>query len=550
MSLREQDLARQAKTNNTPLKSISLTPTDPHEVRSIVMGLRSHSAPGWDKITATILKQNILTLALPITYLCNKSLETGTFPANFKKAVVCPIFKSGEKSEPSNYRPISLLSTMSKILEKIVNKRLINYLEKNEMLSNCQFGFRAKKSTEDAVLTLASNIVTNIEKGDKCLGVFLDLQKAFDTVSTPILLTRLENVGIRGVALEWFTDYLTGRSQCVRVAGIESDGAVCRYGVPQGSTLGPTLFIIYVNELCNVATRSNMDIIMFADDTVLIFHEDSWDKVFHAAEQGLSKTTAWLEDSLLSLNGNKTKYLCFSKSVMSQPSAKHNLKIHMYPCNRGVNRSKCDCATLSRVASIKYLGITVDVQLTWGPHIAVVTTRIRKIIHIFKNLRNIGDVDLLLGTYRALCECIIRYCICVWGGAGKTYLLTAERAQRAVLKVLMYLPYRHPTTAVYEKAGVLSVRKMFIYEILRRYHKKIMSTLLVSNKRVERCPVPRTKSASGQRHFNFLGPYIYNKCNKIQKIKKLSHLKLKRVVHTWLSTMDYDTVENLLRVDK
>ena len=548
MGKTEQDLSREAAQDTSPPDSMSFVPTDPYEVRGIILGLRSHTAPGWDKITAEILKQNVLCLAPPIAYMCNLSLSTGRFPSTFKKAVVCPIFKSGNKDQPNNYRPISLLSVLSKILEKVVNRRVIKYLESNKLLSDFQFGFRENKSTEDAVLALTSTVVSYLDKGDKCLGVFLDLQKAFDTVSIKILLTRLENVGIRGLALDWFKDYLTNRSQRVRVAGYESNDSMCKYGVPQGSTLGPTLFLVYINSLCKIAaSQPSMDLLMFADDTVLVFHGRSWDTVFALAETTLAEVTTWLENSLLSLNTSKTKYVCFSKTSVGKPAASHHLKIHTFPCNRGEVYTSCDCATLSQVASVRYLGVTLDDQLTWTTHLSLTIARIRKLVYIFKNLRTVATGTLLVQTYRALCECIIRYCICAWGGAAKTHMIGVERAQRLVLKVLLYLPYRHPTSLVYELAGVLSVRKIFVYEILRRYHKRVVPHLPILLKRVERCPVPRTRSKFARRFYCYLAPHTYNKYNRAQKVNKLSNNKFKIATFKWLKSLDYVDVENLLK---
>lgn len=548
MNKTEQELAREASMNTSPLCSFLLMPTDIYEVRGIILGLRTRSASGWDRITTTILKQNINSLVPPITHLCNLSLETGKFPDIFKRAVVCPVYKTGNKNEPTNYRPISLLSNLSKILEKIVNKRIVKYLQNKNLLSDSQFGFREGRSTEDAVLTLTTKIASYVDRGDKCLGVFLDLQKAFDTVSIQILITRLESVGFRGVALNWFIDYLTNRHQRVKIDCIESSDLKCKYGVPQGSTLGPTLFLIYINDLSRLANSTYLDLYMFADDTVLIFHGQTWNMVFNLAEIGLTKVTAWLENSLLSINTGKTKYVCFSKSAVGKPIATHSLKIHTFPCNRITTRENCICASLCRVDCVKYLGVLLDDTLTWEMHITSTIARVRKLVYIFKNLRTVANSILLLQTYRALCECIIRYCICAWGGAAKTHMLGIERAQRMVLKVLLYLPYRHPTFSVYNMSGVLSVRKMFVYEMLRRYHKKTVPYICSSHKRVERCLVPRVKSTFARRHYNFLAPHIYNKCNKVHKIRKLSTHKFKLVITTWLKSIDFDAVENLLKV--
>lgn len=286
---------------------------------------------------------------------------------------------------------------------------------------------------------------------------------------------------------------------------------------------------------------------MFADDTVLLVHDKSWQTVVEMAERCLSQVTNWLERSLLSLNTSKTKYMCFRMSPSGDMGDSFSVKIHTFPCNQGSPRPpSCSCAILSRVPTIKYLGVVIDEKLNWSPHIASLAPRVRKLIYAFKALRSIGDLKLVVQTYRALGECLLRYCICVWGRAAKTHLITAERAQRAVLKVLQFLPFRHPTTNVYERAGVLSVRKLYIYETIRRYHKKTVPTLPVSTKRVDRCPVPTVKSRFAQKQYNVVAPQLYNKFNKQYKIKRKSNNEMKKPLLLWLQQFDYDAIEKVL----
>lgn len=527
-----------------------MIPTDPFEVKRVIGSFKSNTAPGWDKISTNLIKSNIDYLAVPICYLCNLSLETGIFPNVFKRAIVCPIYKSGDKCNPTNYRPISVLSVLSKILEKVVNIRLVSYLEKNKIINTNQFGFREGKSTEQAVLKLTTEITSHLDSGQRSIGVFLDLQKAFDTVSIHILLTRLESVGIRGLALEWFRSYLSNRIQRVRIGDLVSDMDTCTFGVPQGSTLGPTLFLIYINDLFNNVPH-DMEIFMFADDTVLLFHGNTWPEVTAIAEQGLAKVTSWLEKSLLSLNINKTKFVCFHLSHLTCPNSNITLKIHTYPCNIKIQHN-CSCKSLLRTSSLRYLGVIIDENLNWNSHIYAMTSRIRKLIYIFRNLRNVAEHSLLIQTYKALCGCLIRYCICVWGHASKTHMLVLERAQRALLKVLMYLPMRHPTVDVYSRAEVLSVRKTFIYEALRLYHSKTVPKLEIKFKRIELCPVPKVRTTFAQKHFFVVAPLIYNKLatdTLKTAVKKLSSRKFKHLLLKWLKKFDYYETENILKIN-
>lgn len=421
----------------------------------------------------------------------------------------------------------------------------MNYLETNGRLSVNQYGFRNGRSTEDAVLHLTSNIVKYVEAGDKCIGVFLDLQKAFDTVSIPILLTRLENAGVRGIPLQWFVSYLTGREQCVRVENQLSNVATCTYGVPQGSTLGPTLFLVYINVLCQ-KNIMGADLFMFADDTVLLFRERSWNAVFKLAECGLKEVTAWLEDNLLTVNSSKTKYLCFRKTDATKPNPECTLTLHHYPCNRtNQSSASCCCPQLEQVTTIKYLGVVVDDRLTWGPHISALAGRTRKLIYIFKSLRGVLHKDLIMKIYKALGESILAYCITAWGGAAKTYIIEAERAQRALLKVINRFPFRFPTTDLYKECNVLSVRRLYIYQSIRRYHRSTVPKLTIKNKRVQHVPLPSYRSTYARRHYEYQAAYLYNKINPITKIINCNNHNIKTMLKKWLCSLEYDSVEML-----
>lgn len=290
----------------------------------------------------------------------------------------------------------------------------------------------------------------------------------------------------------------------------------------------------------------NGELLMFADDTVLIFKGSSWEQVRQSAELGLSKVTAWLEHSLLSLNTYKTKYICFCITNYGKPEADFSLTIHTHPCNlnSGV-RSNCKCSALCRTSSIKYLGTMIDENLSWDSHLSLTSGRIRKLMFVFKNLRSIATFPLLIKIYKALVESLLCYCICAWGGAAQTHLIQLERAQRAVLKVLMSLPIRHPTLLLYENTKLLSVRRLFVYQLIRRFHSKLAPHIPVPAKRIVRYPVPFVRTSFAQKSFNFLAPRTYNilqrKLNLIQytnrQIKKLLHHHLLGLSETYISIL-------------
>lgn len=219
----ELELASLAKSSESPNQSFFLYPTDQNEISKYIMQLRNNSAPGLDRIRNQLMKSIVKHISIPLSHICNLSLSSGCFPDAWKAAVITPIHKSGDKTSPSNYRPISLLSVVSKVLEKVVNTRLVKYLESNKLLSPSQFGFRQGFSTEQAVSLLLDKVTTQLDQGKSCLGVFLDLAKAFDTVSVPILLQKMENIGVRGLPLDWFRSYLSDRQQQTRIRESISD---------------------------------------------------------------------------------------------------------------------------------------------------------------------------------------------------------------------------------------------------------------------------------------------------------------------------------------
>lgn len=271
------------------------------------------------------------------------------------------------------------------------------------------------------------------------------MKKAFDTVSVPILVRSLEDIGIRGTPLALLTDYLSDRKQRVRVGEFISRETNVTYGVPQGSVLGPTFFLIYMNHLCGMLLE-NGRVFSYADDTAVAFSGDTWEAVHQTAEKGLMEIVNWLNIHLLTLNISKTKYIAFSKYKNNQPGANFTLKIHT---GDNITNTNCSCQNIENVSYIKYLGIIVDQRLSWHNHIDMVLARTRKLIWIFKNLRYVTTKKMLTQIYLSLAQSILTYCVPVWGGAIKTKFLELERAHRYLIKVMYCKPYRFPTNELY-----------------------------------------------------------------------------------------------------
>ena len=307
----------------TPSRSLFLYPTDEGEVQSTIKLLKPKTSTGPDDISSWLLKQINKSICKPLSILINKSMENGQFPNNLKIAKIVPIYKSKAKDELNNYRPISLLSSISKVFEKIVYKRLYHFI--SESLYTRQYGFREKHSTVQAVTELYFDIIDSWENKQYTLATFLDLSKAFDTIDHKILINKLHFYGVRGVALSWFQSYLSERKHFIQYKSYTSPKSSIVCGVPQGSILGPLLFIIYTNDLPNCLKYSKC--ILYADDTTVYFSSSNLSKSYDSLNYDLNNLTDWFRANKLSLNVGKAMYLLFRNKHENTSTNNYNLNI-------------------------------------------------------------------------------------------------------------------------------------------------------------------------------------------------------------------------------
>ncbi|CAK1604430.1 unnamed protein product [Parnassius mnemosyne] len=529
-------------------KSFVLLKTSVEELERLILNLKTDCGAGWDGITPKILKCLKEFIIPPLNHSFNRCLEEVIFPTVLKRSITIPVFKNGKRDIITNYRPISLLPSMSKLLERIINTRLIKYLEDNEILSNGQFGFRRSKSTTDAIHIFTEFIVQKLDSNKKCITIFIDLQKAFDTISSSKLIEKLEKMGIRNVQLQLFRDYLQNRSQRVRIGEIFSDERPINYGVPQGSIIDPTLFLCYINDLCQL-NIPNCKIISYADDTTLSFYGDSWEEVFKIAQDGFNIVCHWLALNSLTLNTDKTKYVMFS--IRNSTCITNKFKIIAHSCNM-TSISNCKCPDIENTNNIKYLGIIISKNLTFKEHINYLVQKIRKLIYIFKNLRHIANWNLIKTVYESLGKSILSYGISVWGGSSKTLMMEVEKVQRMILKIALKKPRTYPTTNLYAEANVLTVRKIYILSIILKKHSCIDLLDNIRNSGTRRdyevCEIIPVKTFFAQKFFSFRGSRLYNKANKLHRIINLTKFECKKKISNWLLKLDYEKTEQLLQI--
>jgi exonuclease III len=488
----------------------SMVPVTESEISVIVSGLRAGCGGGVDQLGSDVYKRMALELVTPLTHIVNLSLRNGVFPTHCKEAIVIPIHKDGDEREISNYRPISFLNILSKIIETAVKKRLMDYLNTNNLISPNQYGFREGMGTCDAILTLTQTVASNMDVGLRTMAVFLDLAKAFDTVSHALLLKKLTEIGILGQPLDWFKSYLADRSQKVRLGDRYSDSEYVRCGVPQGSVLGPVLFLVFINDLCNL--NVNGRIITFADDTTILFTGNSWTEVRGLGEEGMQKVKNWLNNNLLSLNTNKTNFMLYSHNRINRPEWLDAIQIHSQECMS----CDCDCPSIEKKRVVKYLGTLIDSRLAWEDHIDKLVKKLRTGIYIYRNLRNILNKETMLQVYYALTQSLLAYSIEAWGGCANYLLDRVAKTQKTILKVILRKPIRYPTMDLFEAFPAFNIKQLFARNVLCRFQRHITVYVRTQQERVTRGStnvnfvVPFCRTTSGQRQYYFIAPKLYN----------------------------------------
>jgi hypothetical protein len=383
-----------------------LDPVTPSNIINIASKLKPKMSKGHDGISSKLMRESIYYVAIPLAHIINQSLTTGTVPRNMKIAKVIPIYKSGDKYNFNNYRPISILPCFSKILEKVMTTKLYNYLEHHALLYEHQYGFRPKHSTIHPIIHLLNQIVNENDKSSKdlTLSVFVDLSKAFDTISHEILLKKLENLGIRGIANLWFKSYLTERKQYMVYGENISPIETLTCGIPQGSILGPILFLLYVNDMHNA---THMKLVSFADDTTISTSSSNISNLYATANEELIKLCDWLCSNKLSINISKTKYILFRPTTIFPDIQNRNVLLNGEKIDRIGHNQK--------YKSFKFLGIYIDETLTWKYHINKVISKIAWSNYIINKVKNILPSSCLKTLYSSIIHSHINCGLLAWG---------------------------------------------------------------------------------------------------------------------------------------
>ena len=433
--------------------SMYLKPTDDQEILSLINKLQHKKSGGDDEIRPSMLKTHSDSLTPAITHIINLSFSEGRVPDKLKIAKVIPIFKKNEKHNPNNYRPISLLSIINKIMEKVMYKRVIDFLKKHKIIYDYQFGFRQGHSTNQALIEMIENIIEETEQGNNVAGLYLDLTKAFDTVDHMILLHKLDHYGIRGLPHKWFSDYLTNRTQYTIANGEKSKLAKTNCGVPQGSVLGPLLFLLYNNDIPS-ALQEGFKLRLFADDSNVFIADHDFSNLKHKLISALTSLTNWFNANKLTLNLAKTSYSIFSKRKIPEQ----------------LNSIKINSENIYRVDAVKYLGLTVDDKLSWEKHAEELCQKLTKTINAFKIVKRYIPEDRKMNLYYAYIHSRIQYGCELYSCCNKKTLKQIQTKQNRSIKALYNLDHLTPTKQMHKDLKLLMVEDIGKINTLKFVH--------------------------------------------------------------------------------
>ena len=436
---------------------MTFRPVTANHVSNVVSTLKDASA-GLDDLSTKLVK-TILPIILPeLTYLVNLCITQNTFPDIYKTAIITPVFKAGSRKQFANYRPISVLTIFSKVLETIMYQQLLFFISDNNIIYENQFCFRSKHSTYMPIALLYDFITTSLAKGQVSACIYLDLARAFDTVNLSILLKKLTKYGIAGNSLNFLSSYLSNRKHKLRYKGITSGPQDVTCGVPQGSVLGPLLFLLYINDLPSACPQAKS--LLFADDTALLYSAPNINEIQSIISMSFPRVAEWLHANRLSLSISKTYY-----QVYSHESISNNLAIT-------VNETY-----VKRALTIKYLGVLIDEDLKFKSHIAKVSSTISRNLGIISRARYLLEKKQLILLYNALILPYITYCLVIWGSNYESTLQPIIILQKRAIRLIAGAGRISHTSPLFRELRILKVVDLLHHQLLLILHDFLMGQL-------------------------------------------------------------------------
>nr|CAH7768887.1 unnamed protein product [Callosobruchus chinensis] len=440
-------LSDSCSSNKVPApQSMFFNPVLPNEVFTVITALPNKKSTGPDEVPVSVIKANVDILSPKLAELINTSVMSGTFPKALKLASTLVIFKKGDALNPENYRPIAILSVFSKIIEKMVALRIENYLTKYDILSPSQHGFRAGRSTETGVVEYMQHINNELDVGKYVVSIMFDLSRAFDTVNISFVSKKIEKIGIRGCLNDWVTSFLKHRHFFVKIGNEKSNEFYSNWGTPQGSVLGPLIFLIFINDLPQYLSHGR--IFLYADDTNIVVSDCSKSGLMDKIDIVTNEFISWCEKNSLIINSSKTVLLEF----------------YLLPKIPAGPTLSCFGSLIEPSATTTFLGVTIDSHISWHAQIQTVCKKLQKSYFAINTLKNNFNTSSLLEVYYALMYSAISYCIITWGQCSEVHRVFV--LQKRILRLIFRLPYNSSCRELFKKQLILTVPSIYLLKIL------------------------------------------------------------------------------------
>ena len=526
-NLRSSDQSPYSHIDRNP-NSFALFPVTQQEIINIIAKLKNTHTE-LNNISIEIFKSVGELVSVPLVKIINTSFSNGVFPECLKLAKITPIFKKENKLLHINYRPISSLPFLSKIFERCMTNRLLSFFNKFELFSDRQYGFLKNKSTKDAVFSFTETIYDAFDSSNHNISILVDLKSAFDTVNHGILLKKLELYGIRGHSLQWFKSYLTDRKFRVRIGKKFSDQQTVNIGIPQGSILGPILFIIYNNDLPRISNR--LMTTLFADDTNFSLTDNDYNGMVRTLNSELLKIQEWTVANRLTINNSKTELLLFSNKHTT-----HNNEQIFFNGNY-----------VKYVDHAKFLGVFVDTKLNFKEHINYITKKISKHAGILYRIKHCLPTKTRLTYYNSFVLPYLNYNVLHWGSTNDVHLRPLITIQKRIVRTIADADYLAHTTPLFRKFNILKLLDLYKFQAVVDTHLKIQKGAY----KIEHSVNTRNSNLSKPKRHNLTrskqsvatnGPNLWNSLPiDIRSIKSLPSFK-KNLKSHYLS--QYDITED------
>lgn len=448
--------------------------------------MKIKTGAGTDKVRMKDIVDCRKNIVKPLVEWVNNSLQNAVIPEECKIGKVRPIYKGGDHAATSNYRPISVLNSMNKILEKYVYDMTIEYIQKNNLIHKNQYGFQPGKRISVLLGELANRVYTNLDQRKYTMCIFIDYQKAFDTLGHQTILDALEDVGISGKMRSWFEEYLKGRKFEVNVGNETSERMDVESGVPQGSFLGPLLFILVANSLWDWVDDG--ELFMYADDACILLSDYKIENLYKRAQKVFDSVQEWSHDHALNMNAEKTKYI-----IIQEPHRKRNqeekLIVHEPECLHERDREECKCTKrIERVKKAKYLGIWIDEHFSWREQVMHLKNKLRACLAALVRLGRRVNQKIKKVVYMALGDSHLNYGVTAWGNCNLVLRQQITSLQNRILRFIYGDAFRKKS----KEENIMTIERKYIYRLF-------VESYFDNTHRIEREQVRVTRAAtSGQ----------------------------------------------------